>query len=116
MPTDSTALHRPIPRPTAQVEPYVEALGAETAVTFLLAFGGAELTIAEEPTERAAYVRLIGLDKAKSLAAVAHRLPERVPLASKWLAAMLHWQGHSTAHIARTLRISEVSVRRWRKG
>lgn len=74
-----------MPRPTAQVQPYVEAMGAETAVTFLLAFGGAELTIAEEPTERAAYVRLIGLDKAKALAAVAHRLHEGVPLASKWL-------------------------------
>lgn len=34
---------RPMPRPTAQVELYVEALGAETAVRFLLKFGGGEL-------------------------------------------------------------------------
>jgi len=39
----------------------------------------------------------------------------RVPLARAWLAAMLHWQGHSTAEIARTIRASDVSVRRWLK-
>lgn len=65
---------------------------------------------------RTEYVRLIGQDKAKALAAVADRLPLRVPLAKKWLANMLRWQGHSNAQIARTLRVSEVSVRRWYNG
>ena len=32
-----------IPRPPAHVQPYVDALGAATAVQFLLHFGGAEL-------------------------------------------------------------------------
>ncbi len=116
MPSDSTALGLPMPRVTAQVEPYVQALGPDMAVTFLLAFGGAELPIAAVPTERAEYVRLIGHDKAQALAAVAHRLPPRVPLAKKWLAEMLHWRGYSSAHIARTLRVTDVSVRRWFKG
>ena len=116
MPDDSTALTNPMPRPTAQVAPYVEALGAETAVQFLLAFGGAELYLAEDPKGRAAHERLIGPEKAQALAAISHRLQKRVPLAKRWLAAVLHWQGHSAAHIARTLRVSDVSVRRWLNG
>ena len=38
-----------MPRPTAQVAPSVEALGADLAVTFRLAYGGAELYIANDP-------------------------------------------------------------------
>ena len=104
---------RPMPRTTAQVAPYVECLGAELTVRFLLAYGGAELYLADDPTGRAAHVQLIGEEKAKALAAMSHRLQKWVPLGKRWLAAMLHWQGHSAAHIARTLRVSDVSVRRW---
>ena len=116
MPSDSTALSTPMPRPTAQVAPSVEAMGAETTVAFLLAFGGVELFTAGDPTQRAAHVQLIGQDKAKALAAVAHRLPRRVPLAKQWLAEMLRWQGLSTAQTARTLRVSDITVRRWFNG
>lgn len=108
-------LARPMPRPTAQVAAYVDALGAETAVTFLLTYGGADLYISDDPKGRSSHERLVGYDKAKALAAVAHRLPKRVPLAKKWLAQMLNWQGLSTAMIARTLRSSDVSVRKWLK-
>jgi hypothetical protein len=58
---------------------------------------------------------LLGYDKAKALSSIAHRLPRRVPLAKHWLSQMLDWQGNSTAQIARTLRVSDVSVRRWLK-
>ena len=108
-------LARPMPRPTAQVAAYVDALGAETAVIFLLTYGGADLYIAEDPKGRSSHEVLVGYDQLKALAAVAHRLPKRVPLAKKWLAQMLYWQGHSTAKIARTLRSSDVSVRKWLK-
>ena len=102
---------RPMPKPTAQVAPYAEALGAEQAVLFLLAFGGAHLHIAKVPSGDSVYQKHLGDEGAKALAAVAHRLPVRVPLAKKWLAQMLHWQGRSIADIARTLRTSDVSVR-----
>lgn len=108
-------LARSMPRPTAQVVPYVAALGADTAVTFLLTYGGAELYISDDPKGRSSHETLLGYDKAKALAAVAHQLPKRVPLAKKWLAQMLHWQGHSTGQIARTMRSSDVSVRKWLK-
>lgn len=106
---------RPMPKPTAQVAPYVEALGPGATVLFLLAYGGAELYLAHDPKGRASHAALLDKDQAKALAAVAHRLPKRVPLAKQWLARMLHWQGQSGAGIARTLRASDVSVRKWLK-
>ena len=106
----------PMPRPTAQVAPYVEALGAELAVQFLLGYGGAELYLADDPKGRASHEVMLGYDRAKALA---HHpklgQPHRIPLAKRWLAAMLQWQGHSTASIARTLRVTDVPVRRWLK-
>ena len=109
-----TEIARAMPYPTAQVAPYVDALGAELAVTFLLAYGGAELNLSNDPKGRSAYEALLGYDGAKALS-VQPRLQKRVPLAKRWLAAMLHWQGNSTAAIARQLRASDVSVRRWLK-
>lgn len=103
---------RPMPRATAQVEPYVRALGAELAVTFLLHYGGAELYIRSNPTAETEYASLVGEDGARALAAEAGRMQRRVPLAKSWLIAMLDWQGHSVAEIARTLRMSDTAVRR----
>lgn len=102
---------RPMPRPPAQVQPYVEAMGPGLAVTFLLAFGGAEMHIADMPRGRSKHVALIGQEAAERLAAQSHRLQKRVPLAKAWLVAMLHWQGHSVAEIARRVRVTDVTVR-----
>lgn len=105
-------LARPMPRPTAQVADYVDVLGADLAVQFLLRFGGAEMYIPADPKGKSALQDLLGYDKLKELAG-RPRLQRRVPLAKQWLAAMLDWQGHSKADIARTLRVSDVAVRRW---
>ena len=104
---------RLMPKPTAQVAPYVEALGPETAVLFLLAYGGAEIDIAAHPKGRSSHESFLGQDKAKALASVVHLLPKRVPLAKLWLVRMLVWQGHSIAETARRVRISDVTVSRW---
>lgn len=101
-----------MPKATAQVAVYVEVLGAEVAMTFLLAFGGAELYLAQNPKGQSQVEAVIGFENARALAAQDHRMQRRVPLAKKWLAQMMNWQGHSTAHIARTLRVSDVYVRR----
>lgn len=114
-PAAHTAIARPMPRPTAQVAVYVEVLGVDLAIDFLLTFGGAGLAVSQAPNGSSAYEALIGADKAKQLGAQAHRLAREVPLAKRWLAAMLHWQGRSKAEIARTLRVSQVSVRKWLK-
>jgi hypothetical protein len=106
---------RPMPRPTAQVEAYVEALGPDLAVAFLLEFGGAEMTVSESPNGRSAHEAFIGPETAARLSAIKDKLQRRVPLAKAWLAAMLQWQGLSTAAIARKLRMSDTSVRRMLK-
>jgi hypothetical protein len=107
---------RPMPKPTAQVEPYFEGLGPELTVDFLLQFGGAELHFATDPKGHGAVEKLVGTEKAKALATSRNRaLPKRVPLAKRWLARMLYRQGRSAADIARTLRATDVSVRGWLK-
>lgn len=103
----------PMPKPSAQVQPFVDAIGVELTVSFLLAYGGAELYLADDPKGRSSHEIMLGYDAAKALAASAHLLPRRVPLANVWLARMLKWQGHSHSSIARKLRKSDVSVRRW---
>ena len=103
---------RPMPRPTAQVEPYFEVLGADLTVKFLLQFGGATLYLANNPKGKSAVESLIGSEKVQALANSKNRsMQKRVPLAKRWLAQMLHWQGYLQADIARTLRTTDVSVR-----
>ena len=62
------------PKPTAQVEPYVEVFGFDLAIAFLLQFGGAELYVAKDPKGRSQLEALVGPDRAKALGAITHRL------------------------------------------
>lgn len=106
---------RPMPRPTAQVAPYVEVLGADLAVEFLLKFGGAQLYLPNDPKGKSEVEKLLGYDKLKELAA-RPSLQKRIPLAKRWLTEMLDWKGYSKAAIARTLRVSDNSVYRYLAG
>ena len=109
-----TDLARPMPRPTAQVAPFVEVLGPELTVAFLISFGGAELYLAAAPGGRSALEALVGHDKAKALAAHPDmQMIQRIPLARKWLVQMMAWQGQPNAHIARTVRVATSTVRRY---
>lgn len=103
---------RAMPRPTAHVAAYVEVLGPELAVDFLLTFGGADLYLPREPKGHSEVEALIGADRLKALAARSD-LQYRVPLAKRWLAKMLDWKGYSRAQIARTLRTTTGSVSRY---
>lgn len=100
-----------LPRPPANVEPYVEALGTDLAIEFLLAFGGSEIYITEDPKTRGRVTALLGVKNARRLGAVRDRLQRRVPLANPWMAATLHAQGLPKQEIARRLRVSDVTVR-----
>lgn len=102
-----------MPKPTAQVAPYVEVLGTDLTVEFLLSFGGAEIYITQDPRSRSRVVDLIGRKNAVALAAVADRLPRRVPLAKAWIAAVLHARGLPKNEIARRLHVSDVTVRKF---
>lgn len=105
------------PKPTAQIEPFHRVLGPELTITFLLQFGGAPLTLSDNPQGRGAVEHLVGQEKARELAvSCAHLFKKRVPLAKRWLAQALKVQGHSNAQIARTLRSTDVSVSGWLRG
>ena len=111
-----TEVARAMPRPIAQLAAYVDILGPELTVTVLMTYGGAEMYLAADPKGHASHEALLGHDKAKALAAHPRlSARHRIPLAKRWLAAMLHWQDNSTASIARKLRVSDVSARRWLK-
>lgn len=99
----------------AQVEAYVETLGLELAIEFLLEFGGAELYLAKRPKSGSRLVQLLGWEKAVALAMISERLPARVPLAKPWTAAVLKRKGLSVSEIARKLHASDTAVRKWLK-
>lgn len=105
------------PRAPAHVQPFVDALGLDDAVRFLLHFGGAELTISPNPRD-GELVEVLGLDGARALADLAARtvLPRRIPTAKPWLARLLKSEGLSHAKIARKLHVSDVAVRRYVAG
>ncbi|MEP0153572.1 MAG: helix-turn-helix domain-containing protein [Paracoccaceae bacterium] len=103
----------PFPKPPAQVEPYMEALGLDDTLKFLEAFGGTEIYIATHPTARSQVVDLLGFPKAKMLADVEARLQSRVPLVKEWRAKVYFSQGLKTVEIARKLGVADASVRRW---
>lgn len=106
-----------LPPPPANLEPYVRVLGVDLAIQFLSEFGGAELYLSRRPhaSVPGRLAQLVGLDKARALAAAAERLPKRVPLGKRWIAQVLKSQGLSTAEIARRLKASDVAVRGWLK-
>ena len=104
-----------IPRPPAHVQPYVDALGAATAVQFFLRFGGAELYIPRDPKGGSEVDEVLGMPAARALSALAERtlLPRRVPIPKAWLARYLKFTaGLPHAEIARILHWTDVSVRK----
>jgi len=105
------ALARSYPRPTAQVEPYVSALGTEVAMLFILTFGGSAIYIPVKVAESNEVTALIGAEGTKALAAIRDRLPARVPLAKSWLVQCLLAEGKTVNEIARTIRASDTAVR-----
>lgn len=108
-----------IPRPPAHVQPFVDALGAATAVQFFLHFGGAELYIPRNPKGGSDLANVLGMPAARALSELAERtvLPRRVPIPKPWMARYLKvTAGLSHAEIARRLHASDVAVRRWIAG
>jgi len=93
----------------------VTVLGDDLAIRFLLTFGGAALYLAADPKRRGRVKALIGPDNTRALSDLLGKFPRRIPFAKAWLAHCLAARGDSTARIARTLRTTDVTVRRWFK-
>ena len=101
------------PKPPAHISAYVDLLGSDLAMDFLLRFGGAELYLSTNPRGKSEVERMIGREKTIALAERASSLSARIPLAKPWLAAMLRSKGLSKAEIALRLHVSDVTVRKY---
>lgn len=112
MPDDGVPFEPKVP---ANIAPYVDVLGVDGAVEFLLTFGGAQLYLSQNPQGRSRLEALVGADKARRLALVSEGLPRRIPTAKPWIAAVLRAKGLPVSEIARRLHASDVSVRAWLK-
>ncbi|TBB88274.1 hypothetical protein ELH41_16215 [Rhizobium ruizarguesonis] len=100
----------------AHLEPYVLALGEDKAIEFFLRFGGAQIYLSENPQPSSEAAQVIGIEGVRALARAlrsGHIL--RVPLAKEWTANRLKAKGWKVQAIARELRATDVTVRKWLK-
>lgn len=102
------------PPPPAHVLPYVEIMGLDRAVEFLLEFGGSEMTFGDKASGRSMVAKRFGLDVAQGLSTAFHegRIGRSIPIPKAWLARVLFARGLSVNEIARKLHASTVAVRR----
>lgn len=102
-------------RPPAQIEPFVRVLGVDDTIRFIEEFGGVEIYIAKNPTARSRIVKVLGREKAEALARLAEsgEWPARIPLVKPWVAAVLKAKGLPVSDIARILRTTDVTVRKY---
>jgi len=102
-----------LPRAPAHVAPYVEVLGHDLTVDFLLEFGGARLYWARNPKGRSEAEALIGAEKLRELGRVWGGEVSRVPTARVWLAHALHARGLPVNQIARRLHVTDVAIAKY---
>lgn len=100
------------PRHPAHLAPYVDVLGPQLALKFLIEFAGARLYFPQDPKGKSAAERMIGRDL---LEALGRRLGEslpRVPVARTWMIHALKAEGRSNNEICRTIKVSDETVRK----
>jgi hypothetical protein len=107
---EAAAADIPIP---ANAADYVDVLGIELAVRFLLHFGGAPLYFTPDPKGRSELAAVVGIAHSAGLGRRFGPDAPRIPLAKPWIAAVLRASGAGTAQIARQLRVTDVTVARW---
>lgn len=99
----------------AHIQPYIETLGEELGIKFLLAFGGSYAYFSDRPQERSPVTQLVGAEAHAKLASRLGAGSIRVPLAKPFIARSFKAKGWTVNAIARELHSSDVSIRRWLK-
>lgn len=100
----------------AHLSAYVSVLGEDLAIQFFLEFGGAQIYLSDRPQPSGSPAQLIGVDNVKALASkLGSGHIFRVPLAKEWTASRLFAKGWKIQAIARELRATDVTVRKWLK-
>ena len=97
----------------AHIQRFVDTLGPEDAIKFLLAFGGGDLYIPLKPQSRSQLVEVLGRHKAEKLGHAMGPASVRVPVAKQFIAKWWRANGVSVIDIARGLHVTDVTVRKW---
>ena len=108
-----TEMTKALPQAPVCLQRFIQLLGVHTTMDLVLNFGGAEVYAGSALSGNGMLERVIGPEKAILLQDASDDLNFRVPLANKWLAQCLHVQGLSAAAIARRIRVSDVTVRKY---
>ena len=96
-----------------QLSVYIDVLGVETAVKFILHYGGTPLYLAANPGSKSELVQVIGMENAVALSAeLRPGQIGRVPLAREFMCSYFLSLGYTKLRIARTLKITDETVRR----
>lgn len=107
-PVDQAALHVP-----AHLRPYVDVLGVDDAVEFLLTFGGGYSYFSASPDAASPIAKAVGADRAAALARSTGGGSMRIPTGKPFIARALAARGLGASAIARKLHVSDVAVRGW---
>lgn len=103
-------------RAPAHLHPYIDVLGEDLAVTFLLRFGGGYLNLGGgRGTLVNPAASLIGAERLAALKEHFGGRAERVPTGKDWIACKMREDGLSVTEIARRLHAADVTVRGWLK-
>ena len=103
------------PPPPPNIAPYVEVLGVDGTVEFLLEFGGGYLFFTANNTLSSELVEYLGPEKAFELGNATGQIKGRIPIAKRWIAKVLKAKGLPTTRIARRLHTTDVTVRKYLK-
>ena len=102
-----------MPEAPENIQAYVDILGVDGTIEFLLTFGGAELYMPADPKGGSELANLVGVEKARALAKAAEHMKARIPTAKRWIAQVLASKDLPVSKIARKLHITDVTVRKY---
>lgn len=105
-----------MPTPPANIARYVEVLGVEDTVKFLLEFGGSEFWFPTGENSRGELANVLGVEKAMAITENASALKGRIPVSKKWIAQVLAAKGLPKSRIARKLHVTDETVRTYLGG
>lgn len=105
----TSSRHEDAPPPAVQL--YLDAMGRDATVAFLLAFGGGSVYLPAKVTDRSRVATVVGYMAAASLTSALGCGHVRPPLAKRWIAHQLAANGASRSEIARRLHLSNEAVR-----
>ncbi len=101
-------------RPPAHLAPYVEILGENRAIVFLLTFGGGNVYLSGRQADSRIRTVLDEPTIARLREEFGHRI-DRVPVGKTWIAQVWAERDVSVLEIARRLHTTDKTVRVWLK-